>query len=92
MERVIFREEQDTNGKGYIAIFPDDLANSGKYGAVAFTLDNDKAIFEPYMEINALYMYEQKIIHKKDNRIPKLLQAIENYYNIKFKVVEKITR
>lgn len=92
MDRVIFREEQDTNGKGYIAIFPDDLANNGRYGAVAFTLDNDKAIFEPYMEINALYMYEQKIIHKTDKRIPMLLKALKDYYKIDFKVMEKITR
>lgn len=92
MEKVIFREEQDTNGEGFIAIFPDDLANLGRYGAVAFTFKNGKAIFEPYMEINTLYMYEQKIIHKKDKRIPMLLEALENRYETKFKVMEKITR
>ena len=88
MEKVIFREEK---GGGFLAVFPEDYAKPDGYAAVAFTLANGEAIFEPYMEVNALYMFGCRIVHKNDKRIAELLNALENRYGIKFKVCEKIT-
>ena len=92
MEKVIFREEKDG---GFLAVFPEDYAKPSGYGAIAFKLnDNGESFgawFEPYMEVNAEYMYSCKIIHKTDSRISRLVKELETFYNIKFEVREKIT-
>lgn len=92
VEKVIFREEKDG---GFLAIFPEDSANINGYGAIAFKLnDNGESFgawFEPYMEINYLYMMSCKIIHKTDKRVPRLVKELETFYDLKFEVREKIT-
>ena len=84
MEKVIFREEKDG---GFLAVFPEDYAKPSGYGAIAFKLnDNGESFgawFEPYMEVNAEYMYSCKIIHKTDSRISRLVKELETFYNVK---------
>lgn len=95
MEKVIFRREYNKYTKewGYLAIFPDDPANPGRYSAVPFKEDGyGKWSFEPVCEIDYNYMLSQKIIHKKDGIIPILVKALENRYGGKYEAYEKIMR
>ena len=102
MERVIFREEKNPYLPGiacYLASFPDDPANPGRIGSVAFHFVNDPhygtdetAIFEPYSEVDYGYYYKTRIIHKRNEIAKKLLNAVECYYKRPFQIVEKIMR
>lgn len=95
MERVILRREKNpyTKEMGYLAIFPDDKANPGKVGAIAFSFNRyGQTEFEPYCEIDLGYMYHQKIIHKNENDVKECIEALNKYYNTEFKICEKMTR
>ena len=98
MERVIFRKEFDPYRKewGYLAAFPDDPANLGRIEGVSFHFDgNDTAWFEPFGEMSLDYFYHRPIIHKTDQIIPKLIEALNIHYGYEdgeLKVVERITR
>lgn len=98
MERVIFRKEFDPYRKewGYLAAFPDDPANLGRIEGVSFYFDsNDTAWFYPFGEMSLDYFYHRPIIHKTDQIIPKLIEALNIHYGYEdgeLKVVERITR
>ena len=92
-EKVIFRREYNPYMKQwqYLACFPEEQANPGRIAAVSFYFDgHNKAHFEPFCEIDRLYYLKTRIIHKKDTVISEVLSAIENYYDQKFRVMEKI--
>ena len=95
MEKVIFRQEYDKYTKewGYLAIFPDDPALPGRVAAVPFKkISSDYWVFEGYGEIDYFYMLNQKIIHKNDEVIPELVEALKSMYGGEYKVCEKIMR
>lgn len=94
MQKVIFREEFDkyTEELGYMAIFPEDEANVGCVGIIPFKIRNGKPIYEPYCEADIDYVMTNKIIHKNDERIPELVEAIENRIEDRVQVIEKIMR
>ena len=97
-ERVIFRREYDPYMEmwKYLAVFPDDLSDSGRIGAIPFYRKNFSAMewwFEPYGEVAFPYYYGTKIIHKNDPVVHELLKAVEDYFEYKpgeFKVCEKL--
>ena len=93
MEKVIFRENYNeyTKETDYLAIFPQVEASLGR----VFTCYIEYIQGTPYYyhdEIDYNYMLQQRIIHKKDSRIPKLLRDIERIENDHFVVAEKIMR
>lgn len=97
-EKVIFRREYDQYRKewSYLAIFPEDPANPGRYAGIPFHFIKEwngklTAIFEASCEVSWDYYYKcTKIIHKNDPVIPDLLSAISRFYNTAFRVCEKI--
>ena len=94
-ERVIFRHEYDPYKKqwGYLALFPDDEARPGYIEGVGFYKGLMNIwYFEPFSEISLDYMYSKQIIHKDHPIIPVLVDVIEERYQIKVKVIERITR
>lgn len=94
MEKVIFREEFNpyTETDGFLAIFPNDEANLGRVGTIGFYFIDKRPVFEPYGEADINYVLGKKIIHKNDDRIPMLVEAIENHIGDKVQVVEKMMR
>ena len=96
MERVIFRREKYPYDKGtpyYLAVFPDDEANPGRVAAVPFFFDgHGQAVFEPDCEIDIGYYYETRLVHRFDAETPKLLDAIQKYYNQQFQIMQKLPR
>ena len=94
MQKVIFREEYDkyTDEWGYLAIFPDDEVNRGCVGVIPFKIRGDRPWYEPYTEADINYVLSKKIIHKNDERIPELVEAIEKRIEDKVKIVEKMIR
>lgn len=99
-ERVIFRRERNREATKYeqdffLACYPDEEANTGTILALPFHFTNDGlTVIECHDEISLDYYYQQKIIHKNDPIISKLIDAIERIYNHRttFEAVEKITR
>ena len=94
-ERVIFRREynRETKQDGFIACYPDEEANAGRILALPFHFtDTNMIITECHGEISLNYFYSQKIIHKNDPIIPKLIHALERLYGGKYEAIEKITR
>lgn len=96
-ERVIFRREynRETKQDGFIACYPDEEAKVGRILALPFHfIDKDmySVICECHGEISLDYFYSQKIIHKNDPIIPKLIRALERLYGGKYEAIEKITR
>lgn len=94
MQKVIFREEYDKNTDewGFLAIFPEDEANLGRVGVIPFKIRNGKPWYEPYGEADINYVLKKQIIHKDDERIPELVEAIERRIDDRVQVVEKIMR
>ena len=95
MDRVIFRTEYNPYIKttAYIAVFPDDEANAGHYGAVSFHFDGKKAVFEPYGEISHdYYLKKTATVHRSSAVIPSLLNAIQERYDMPFRVMDKVLR
>lgn len=94
MQKVIFREEYDkyTNEQGFLAIFPEDEANGGCVGVIPFKIRDGKPWYEPYGEACIDYVLSKKIIHKNDERIPELVEAIEKRIEDRVQVVEKMLR
>lgn len=94
MQKVIFREEYDkyTNEWGFLAIFPEDEANIGCVGVIPFKIRDGKPWYEPYGEADIDYVLSKKIIHKNDERIPELVDAIEKRIEDRVQVVEKMLR
>ena len=93
MQKVIFREEYNkyTDEWGFLAIFPEDEANLGRVVILPFVFRGEKAIFEPFGEGDIDYVLRKKIVHKNDERIPMLVDAVERYIDDKIQVVEKVT-
>lgn len=91
-ERVIFRKEFDRkiNKERYYAIFPDEPANLGKVCYITFYYCEDMVFFEPFGEMSLEYYWKTKVIHKSDPIIKKLYQAVRNYYQDDFQVMEKL--
>ena len=94
MQKVIFREEYDkyTDEWGYLAIFPDDDANRGRVAVIPFKIRGNRPWFEPYCEADINYVLGKKIIHKNDERISELVEAIEKRIGDTVQVVEKMIR
>lgn len=96
MDKVIFRSYFDpfVTGTAYLAVFPNDEANVGHYGAVAFHFDRDgRAVFEPYGEISHEYYYKKTaVIHRSSAIVPRLLDAVQERYDMPFRVMDKIMR
>lgn len=95
MQKVIFREEYDkyTEKWGFLAIFPEDEANRGRVAVIPFHFNSEeRPVYEPYTEADIEYVMSKKIIHKNDERIPKLVDAIERRIEDQVQVVEKIMR
>lgn len=94
MQKVIFREEYDkyTNEWGFLAIFPEDEANRGRVGVIPFKIRDGKPWYEPCCEADIDYVLSKKIIHKNDERIPELVDAIEKRIEDRVQVVEKMMR
>lgn len=94
MERVIFRKEKNPyapGGESFLVVFPDDEANPGRLGCVSFYFENGRTYYEPYGECSREYYYGTRIIHKGTEEAARCLQAIEAYYDGKYKVCEKLT-
>lgn len=97
-ERVIFRQEKNPyvpGGVSFLAAFPDDRVAPGRIGCTPFYFNQGMVFFEPYTEVDRKYYTDKtRIIHKTDDRVPKLLQAVTDYYSnevpAKFRAVEKI--
>lgn len=96
MERVIFRKEKypyDKETPHYLAVFPDDQANPGRVCCTPFYFTVDgTAIFEPYTEADMGYYYQTNLVHRFDAETPKLLDAIQKYYNQQFQIMQKLPR
>lgn len=92
MTKVILREDFNKfNGKDEImVIFPEDKANIGYIGTINMYFDGDKAIFWSYDEADIDIVMSKKIIHKNDERVPKIVEALEKQFDDRFEVVEKI--
>lgn len=92
MTKVILREDFNKfNGKDEImVIFPEDKANIGYIGTINMYFDGDKAIFWSYDEADTDIVMSKKIIHKNDERVPKIIEALEKQFDDRFEVVEKI--
>lgn len=93
MQKVIFREEYNkyTDEWGFLAIFPEDEANLGRVVILPFVFRGKKAVFEPFGEGDIDYVLRKKIVHKNDERIPMLVDAVERYIDDKVQVIERIT-
>lgn len=94
MQKVIFREEYDkyTEEWGFLAIFPEDEANRGRVCVIPFKIRDGKPWYEAYGEADIDYVLSKKIIHKNDERIPELVEAIEKRIEDTVQVVEKMMR
>ena len=94
MQKVIFREEYDkyTEEWGFLAIFPEDEANNGCVAVIPFRFRDKRPWYEPYTEASIDYVLSKKIIHKNDERIPELVDAIEKRIEDTVQVVEKMMR
>lgn len=92
-EKVIFRKVFDPFMKiwKYMCIFPDEEANLGCVGCVEIWEENGKWWHDPYCEIHIFNTYKCKIIHKTDEIVPKLINALHKLYDCDFEAVEKIT-
>ncbi|MBQ1776618.1 MAG: hypothetical protein IIZ93_00530 [Acidaminococcaceae bacterium] len=93
-ERVIFRKEKNPYGKDtpyYLAVFPDDEANPGRVCCLPFFFDgHGNAVYEPYCEASLNYYYKTHLVHRFDLETPKLLNAIQCYYQRPFRVMQKL--
>ena len=95
-EKVIFRREYDPYRKewSFLAIFPETEANPGNVAFLPFWfiehMNYSETVYGVFDEMDIWYMYKCKIVHKNDEIIPRLLSAIESYYDQQFQVVEKI--
>ena len=93
-ERVIFRKSYHPfyETVSYIAIFPDDPEFIDRVGILEFCFKYDTIYFEPYGIADINYLYTQKIVHKNDPVIPKLLAALKQHYGkeYEFRVCEKL--
>ena len=93
-ERVIFREDYNIFHEciSYIAIFPDDPEFIDRVGVLEFCFKHNMIFFEPYGIADINYLYTQKIVHKNDPVIPKLLAALKQHYGqeYQFRVCEKM--
>lgn len=93
MERVIFRTEYDPYMKmeKYLAVFPDDPANPGRVAFTPLYFNSHGVTFEPYGEMDLSYYYKKtKIVHKKETVVAPLLTALNQFYGIDFRAVEKM--
>ena len=93
MERVVFRIEKnqyDNAREHYLAVFPDDPANPGRYACVPFFFNGGRAVFEPYCECDRRYYLKTKRVPKNTPVAERCLMAVEDYYNAEFKLCEKI--
>jgi len=92
LERVIFRTEYDDNMEKYLAIFPDDSAFPGRIAYIPFYFTEHNTVFECYGEMDLDYYYS-KTKSIKDNKIVKrLLNTLENYCGMEFRVVKKMIK
>ena len=94
-QKVIIRREYDPYTKrwGYIAGFPNDSVNKGRIACTSFKIYEDgKAVFEPYDEVDKFYFLSKKIVHKGTEEAEKCLKVLEEYWEEKFVVVEKIVK
>lgn len=93
-ERVIFRKEYwpRWNDTVYLAVFPDDPANPGRYGYVAMRFDGDTTWFEPYGEMAVDYYYRYtKPVHTNTEEARRCLAALEDRYQTSFDLRERIS-
>lgn len=94
MERVVFRRDYDPymEMEKYLAVFPDDPHNVGKLAFVAFYFNGDRAVFEPYGEMCFDYYYgKTKRIRGRSDEALRCLHAIEQYFDCKFRMMEKLS-
>ena len=95
-DKVIFRTQYNpfVSGTCYLAVFPNDEANAGRYGAVSFHFKEDgRAVFESYDEVSWDYYYNKTVaVHKNNPVIPLLLSAVQKHYDMPFKVAERIAK
>lgn len=92
MERVIFRTEYDPYMKmeKYLAVFPDDQAFPGRIAYVPLYFTEHGTTFECYDEMSLDYYYgETKIVHKNNEIVKRLLNALRDFYGDEFRAVEK---
>lgn len=93
MTKVILREDynQYNDENEIMVIFPEDSANVGCIGTVNMYFDNNgRAVFWAYSEADIDIVMSKKIIHKNDERVPKIVEALEKEFDDKIKVVERI--
>ena len=94
-ERVIFREYKNPYMPGvphYLAVFPDDEANPGRVCCLPFFFDgHGNAVYESYCEASMDYYYKTRLVHRFDAETPKLLNAIQCYYQRPFRIMQKLT-
>ena len=93
MEKVVFRVERNpyTKRNNFLAVFPDDSANPGRLGYVAFEFNGYNVLFEPYGEIATNYYYANtKRVRKNSPEADRCKRAIERYYNCQFRVMVKL--
>ena len=98
MVKVIFREDYNpyTEEEGIMAIFPELSANAGRVQIVTFYIKQDftgaeKVEWEPFGEGDLDIVRSRKIIHKNDERVPHLVEILEEHIEDKVEVVERIT-
>lgn len=93
MEKVIFREDYDEykDVHGYVAVLPQQPANRGRVVAIFFYFEDDgRAWFDSFDEWDINYVLSKKIVHKWDPRIPMLVEAMSNQFDMQFVVVERL--
>ena len=93
-ELVIFRREFDQyrQAETFLAVFPQDEANIGRFAALPFAFNNGRPVFEPYCEIAQQYYYKNtRIVHKNTELAEKLLKTIEDFYGEQFEVRERMS-
>ena len=97
MRKVIFREDINpyTGQKGFMAIFPEMWANQGRVQIISFHYNESwkKWEYEGSDEGDITIVTDSnkhKIIRKRDERIPELVEAIESIIEDKVEVCEKI--
>lgn len=92
MKKVIFKEEYNsyTEESGYLAVFPEEQPNPGFVLTRSFVLRDGEWHFAPPCDARIEYVKSQKTIHKDDDRIPKLIGAIEKLVGDDIEVVERL--
>jgi len=95
MERVVIRKDYDPymSIEKYLAVFPDDECNVGRYPFVSFYFNDNRPVFEPYGEMDWWYYYgKTKPVKAKSDEARECVAALEAYYNVPFRAMEKIRR